>query len=1230
MTEIFHSIYLFFIRRRLVVFSLLLVFVGLLFYFSSQIRLEEDISGFMPKGEKNDKINFVYKNIKVSEKIIFQLESILPQSDDSKDFLCEKADELAAIIDSSTSNKNLIQEVFYKVQQDQILDVARFINDNAPYFLNEEDYQRLDSLLNSENVYQILENNKKILLSPGGMVMKEFLVKDPLHFSASTLSKLRNFQLSQQFNTYNDYIFSKDNTRLLFFVSASNSVSETRKNKELVKILDQAVAKLQQNSKGKIRVSYFGAAAVAVANADRIKDDSYLSSGIAIVLILLVLLLFFRNLKYILLIAVPVIFGALVSLAALYYFKGTISAIALGAGSVIFGIAINYSLHFLIHFKHEKNVGTTLRDLASPMITGSITTVGAFLSLLFIRADSMRDFGIFAAFSLLGTMLFVLLFLPLFFKKSDDKYSERKHTRLDRIVSYRLEKIPFILPIVFILTLVLLYFSGSVGFQTDMNKLNFMKPEQKKAFEELSSFTSIGKKNIFFVAEGKTLSHALEAYEKGKNCTDSLLNAGLIKDISGIGDFIPSVSMQKKKIERWNKFLEQNKERIKAELAVQGKKAGFNETAFSDFFELLDKKFETQDEVFFIENLHSLVGEYIIQKPDESMVVTILYAKPATSDKVLGSLHTKDTFTFDSSSIAKSLLDILSQDFNTVLYFCSILVLLFLTISFGRLELSLISFLPMLISWIWILGIMAIFGIQFNIVNIILATFIFGLGDDYTIFMMDGLMNEYAYRKKLLDSYKIAVALSAVTMFIGIGALVFAQHPAMKSLANVTIIGMISVVVVSYIIPAAFFQFLTQKKRKNRLIPITLRMYAATVYSFAVFILGSILLTIYGFFLLTIGGKNEKNKYRYHQALHFTANWVIRHLPLVKTTLINEVKENFSKPGIIISNHQSHLDLMFIMMLSPKVVILTNEWVWKSPFYGMIIRYADFYPVANGIENSVGKLKTLVDRGYSIVVFPEGTRSEDCSILRFHRGAFFLAEQLQLDIIPVVVHGIGHALPKTELLLRKGEVHIKILNRIKANDGLFGMDYIQRSKIVRQMYKKEYAELSDKVEKASYFSDRVFHNFVYKGRDIERIARKTLKKYADFEDLISHLPDEGKMLNPECGIGIFPIICALVKKKLQIIGFDEQDDKIALASNCSSVSRNLRFINSLENVDYQEMDFMVFIEPLNQDFLKNFPDFHGMIYILYSKGNNLLENFSIFENYSTVEINEKLLLKIGR
>jgi 1-acyl-sn-glycerol-3-phosphate acyltransferase len=326
----------------------------------------------------------------------------------------------------------------------------------------------------------------------------------------------------------------------------------------------------------------------------------------------------------------------------------------------------------------------------------------------------------------------------------------------------------------------------------------------------------------------------------------------------------------------------------------------------------------------------------------------------------------------------------------------------------GRIELSLLAFLPLTLGWFWILWIMNIFDIRFNIVNIILATFIFGQGDDYTIFMTEGLMYEYTCKRKLLDSYKNSIILSSLIMFIGIGTLILAQHPALSSLAEITIIGMGSVVLMTFILPPVIFRWLTQKKGKRRLMPVTLANFVSSVYAFTAFLVGSLILTTAGFFFFTLGKATDKKKLLYHRLMRRIAHFVVMRIPRVKTTYNNFDQTIFDKPAVIICNHQSHIDLMCIMSLTPKLIILTNDWVWNSPFYGRLIKYADFYPVSNGIENALDKLQAIVKKGYSVMVFPEGTRSEDCSIQRFHRGAFYLAKQLKLDILPVLIHGVGH------------------------------------------------------------------------------------------------------------------------------------------------------------------------------------------------------------------------------
>ncbi|BDX38374.1 glycerol acyltransferase [Tenuifilaceae bacterium CYCD] len=1169
MTDLFLKIYKYLKVRRVLRWALLLVSFAVIGFGAFNIKLEENVANFLPRSEENEKINFVYQNSQIADKIVVRIYQPDSTTDVDRDMLIDASEYFVESVKELDGDD--IKSVLYKVEQEKLLEISDFITKNLPYFMVEADYERLDSMLTNDAVLNTLQKDKDLLVSPMGMVLKSNIVNDPLHISASILKKLEKFKVSDSYETYNDYIFSKNGKELIVLISSVYQSSDTENNKKLLAAIGSSINKTKSEFKNAVDLGFFAAADVALTNASQIKNDSYLSITISLVLILILLWFYFKSFRSMFLIAMPVVFGALFSLAILAVVKGTISAIAIGAGSIIFGIAVNYSLHFIAHHKHSGSPLLVLKDLVSPLTVGSFTTVAAFLSLMFISAVSMRDFGLFAAFTLIGSILFVLIFLPHFVSAETVHPNHSNPNFFDRITEYRLEKNKILVAITIVGSFVLVFFSGRTGFNTNLQSINYMTKEQKAEFARLNKLTDLGEKTYYLVSEGKTLDEALANYEYVANGKlDSLVKCGDVTKVNGVGDLLPSSEIQKKKIERWNSFWSNKRDNLIQTFEKQSKSLGFKVGAFSNFYDVLKTDYTVQSQNYFDILTESFTKDYLIETPQRAMVVSLISLKEDNQEAGLASIESASdkSFVFDRASIAHKMVKSLSSDFNIVLYVSGLLVLVFLTISFGRFELSFIAFLPMFLSWIWILGIMAMFDIQFNIVNIILATFIFGLGDDYTIFMMDGLMGEYAYNKKMLSLHKNTIALSAITMFVGIGTLIFAKHPAMRSLAQVTIIGMASVIFITYIIPPLLFNCLTHKKGRKRLIPITIKNYAGTVYAFVAFLIGSLVLSIIGFCLLTIGRRTPKNKLRYHKTLRWTARYVVYRMPFVKTKVINEFNEKFDKPAIIVANHQSHIDLMFMMMLNPKLIILTNQWVWRSPFYGGIIRYADFYPVANGIENSIDRLKPMVELGYSIVIFPEGTRSETGYINRFHKGAFFLAEKLGLDILPVITHGIGFALPKSELMLRKSNVSVKILERISPSDNQYGVDYVERSKQIRKLFKAEYQKLCVENETPDYYSNLVIHNYVYKGASIEKEARITLKKHGNFASVINQLPDSGKVIVINCGIGVFPLMLALVKKGLQVEAYDESEENVALARNCRSVPENLNYTLELPfNID---------------------------------------------------------------
>lgn len=108
---------------------------------------------------------------------------------------------------------------------------------------------------------------------------------------------------------------------------------------------------------------------------------------------------------------------------------------------------------------------------------------------------------------------------------------------------------------------------------------------------------------------------------------------------------------------------------------------------------------------------------------------------------------------------------------------------------------------------------------EFNLINIVVSTFIFGMGVDYSIFVMDGLVhqtdnNAEKRDEELIVYHKSAIFFSACILIIAVVALMFAVHPAVASIGFSTLVGMISTIMITFVLQPCLYYWL--KKRTKR------------------------------------------------------------------------------------------------------------------------------------------------------------------------------------------------------------------------------------------------------------------------------------------------------------------------------------------------------------------------------------------------------------------------------
>lgn len=1150
--------------------ALLLIFAGLVFLVS-KIRFEEDISKLIPINAENKDLQKVLKTVNFTDKIIVNI-----KRNDSADIdeLLQYATDFTDSLEAHSGN--YIKNIRGKVDEENMFRTMDFVFQNLPLFLSKEDYQTIANKIQPDSISAITEANYRTLISPSGIVSKDFILRDPLGLSFIALKKLRQLGVTDDFVLKEGYLVSKDEKNILLFISPKYSSSETAENSKFAEQLYSLQDSLDEKYSGKVSSEYFGAALIAVANAEQIKNDIQFTVGITFTLLILIFILFYRRLYIPFILFVPTLFGGLLAMALLFVIREEISAISLGIGSVLLGVTLDYSLHILTHIRNNETIENLYRDITEPILMSSLTTSTAFLCLLFLDSQALQDLGIFAAISVLGAAVFSLFFIPLVYKNPVSQ--KQRRNILDSVAGYPFHKNKILLAGIVVLIIVSFFTYPRVDFDKDISKLNYEPEKIKTAMRHLDELTDISSKSVYLATYGKSVEGTLQLNDSIHQKLELMKAKGEISGFSSIGALVHSQRDQREKILQWREFWNENtKDSTENYLVRSGAEIGFKPTTFEKFYNFLDKDFQTLKPEDYQQVPSMLLEDFITTEADFTTITALVKLEDNNASEIKETFKNfPNTLVIDRQEMNETFLGSLKNDFHTLIGYCLIVVLLILFVFFRSFALTLVTIAPIFLTWFLTLGIMGLFHIKFNIFNIIITTFIFGLGIDYSIFMTKGLQKELQTGEKLMVTHKTSIMLSVLTTILGIGVLVFAKHPALYSISVVSIIGIFSAMFAAFTVQPLLFKLFIGSNTKP---PIQPRMFLHSMFSFGYFGLGGIFVSLYSVTILPLlPVEKQKKQYWFHKMISKFMKSVLYTNPFVKKRIINEVGEDFTKPAVIIANHTSFLDILAIGMLHPKICFLVNDWVYHSPVFGKAVQRADFYPVSKGIENSMDQLQEKINQGYSIMAFPEGTRSRSNKIRRFHKGAFYLAEQFELDVLPVMIHGNSEVNPKGSFIINDGSITLEILPRIKYGDISHGKNYTQQGKKVGAYFRSEFFRLREEIETPKYFHPLVLQEYRYKGDSLFQAVKKDLKEFAEsYFEVIHHLKKDAKIIHISDEVGQLDFLMALDGADRQITSVIENEDtrKMLQHSYLTQKHGNLHFESSFQNIDLDFFDVLV-------------------------------------------------------
>ncbi len=828
MTKLCIYIYRYFRSHRLVFWSSMIALFAVFGYFSSQINLEEDLNKLMPSSRNEDgSMKLAFANLRIKDKTFLLFEGKDGVTTDRIAEVCDAfVDTLQARDGRLGKDKKAIGDVFYSLSDDLIPDAIDYLSEHIPAYIDTTLYAGIDSLLTVEHMTKQMQQNKKDLTGDFGSAYPELILSDPIGLRNVLAQQMKPLMASGTggYKTIDNHFFVADSTVCVAFITPRYSSTNTGQGSVLFKNLNRLIKEFAVSAPD-VKICYHGTPASGFYNAGQIKRDLTTTIGGSLVVVIIFLLVCFRRWDTLPLLIVPVAFGTLFGLTMMYFIKGQFSLIALGIGAVILGVALSYVLHILTHHRYVHDKEQMLRDQVRPVCLGCLTTIGSFTGLIFVNTALLQDFGMFSAFAIFGTTAFCLIYLPqLLGDKVGSNKSNKAFALIDRINAYPFHSKKPLLAVITLLTLVCIgaYVVKGTQFDADMHNLGYNADITTYSENLLREKTFTGDKQKYFAASGKTMEEAIANFAVLEHKLDSLQKEGLVRSYTHTEKVFVPLKEQQKRIDAWKRYWTEDRQaRVRRLIAQTAPSAGMNPEAFSPFFDLVTRDYQP-DALYKAGIIPEGYLSTLMEKSyngDCLCFTSVRCANDSVHDqqsdyyRICHAIADKphmmvlDTYYYTLDTLVS-----MNEDFNVLQWVSMAFVFVVLLLSFRfDLKKTLLAFMPILLSWLIVLGAMALFDMKFNLVNIIISTFIFGIGVDYSIFVMNGLTDNDA--NKMLAYHKTAIFFSAVTLIVTVASMLFASHPAIKSVGFSTLTGLVSAVILAYVMQPAIWYWMNRKKK---------------------------------------------------------------------------------------------------------------------------------------------------------------------------------------------------------------------------------------------------------------------------------------------------------------------------------------------------------------------------------------------------------------------------------
>lgn len=177
--------------------------------------------------------------------------------------------------------------------------------------------------------------------------------------------------------------------------------------------------------------------------------------------------------------------------------------------------------------------------------------------------------------------------------------------------------------------------------------------------------------------------------------------------------------------------------------------------------------------------------------------------------------------------------------------------------------------------------------------------------------------------------------------------------------------------------------------------------------------------------------RSDPDRYRVGRLFHSIAPTAVKLNPFWDFHVVDDIHPDPRRPYVFVANHASNADAFLVAMLPWEMKWLSKKSIFDIPLLGWQMRVAGDVELLRGDKDSarhaVEELRERLRRKLSVIVFPQGTRSPDGTVGAFREGAFRLAIEENVDVVPLAVAGTSNSLPKGSLTFKKTSATVTVL-----------------------------------------------------------------------------------------------------------------------------------------------------------------------------------------------------------